>query len=110
MIDVTPKHIATIESKKTDDSDYNFIRMQTLKTGQRYMTETLDGLQKEILSARDRADKRQIELLQQTQQIVADHHLPLRQLADTIALLDIYTSMARYAREHRYICPEIITS
>lgn len=110
MIDVTPKHIATIESKKTDDSDYNFIRMQTLKTGQRYMTETLDGLQKEILSARDRADRRQGEILTTTQQIIADHHLPLRQLADAIAWLDIYTSMARYAREHRYICPEIITS
>lgn len=110
MIDVTPKHIATIESKKTDDDDYNFVRMQTLKTGQRYMTPTLDALQKELLSARDRADKRQMELLLATQTIIADHHQVLRQLADAIAWLDIYTSMARYAREHRYICPEIISS
>lgn len=110
MIDVTPKHITTIESKMTNDEDFAFVRMQTLKTGQRYMTPTLDKLQIELLGAKDRADKRQVEILINTQQIIADHHQLLRQLADAIAWLDLYTSMARYAREHRYVCPEIITT
>lgn len=110
MIDVTPKHIATIESKMTDDDDFAFVRMQTLKTGQRYTTPTLDAIQIELLGAKDRAEKRQMEILLDTQQIIAEHHQLLRQFADAIAWLDLHTSMARYAREHRYVCPEIITS
>lgn len=110
MIDVTPKHITTIENKTSDDDDFAFVRMQTLKTGQRYTTPTLDAIQIELLGAKDRAEKRQMEILLDTQQIIAEHHQLLRQFADAIAWLDLHTSMARYAREHRYVCPEIITS
>ena len=50
MIEVTPKNIALIESRKQEGDEYfDFERRQTLKTGQRYSTPYLDHLQGELL-------------------------------------------------------------
>lgn len=50
LIEVTPKNIQLLESKKVDGDEYfDFERRQTLKTGQRYSTPYLDQLQTELL-------------------------------------------------------------
>ena len=58
LIEVTPKHIATIESNiKHNDDFFDFERRQSLKSGQRYTTPYLETLQEKILSAKDDLSK-----------------------------------------------------
>lgn len=72
LIEVTPRHIATIESKiKNNDTFFDFERRQSLKSGQRYTTPYLETLQEKILSAKDELSKQEFHLLEQLQENIS---------------------------------------
>ena len=110
MIEVTPKNINLIESRKVEGDEYfDFERRQTLKTGQRYSTPYLDQLQIELLGAKDKLAKQEFLILKDLQaQITSEYH-HLAQLAEAVAYLDVYTSMGIFAKQHQY-CQPTITS
>jgi len=110
MIEVTPKNINLIESRKVEwDEYFDFERRQTLKTGQRYSTPYLDQLQIELLWAKDKLAKQEFLILKDLQvQITSEYH-HLAQLAEAVAYLDVYTSMGIFAKQHQY-CQPTITS
>lgn len=71
MIEVTPKHIATLEATRVQGDEYfDLERRQTLKTGQRYSTPYLDDLQHKLLSAKDKLAKQELAVLRQLQEVV----------------------------------------
>ena len=108
MIEVTPKNISAIESKRIDGDEYfDFERRQTLKTGQRYSTPYLDHLQIELLGAKDKLAKQEALILKDLQsQIISEYH-HLAQLAEAVSYLDVYTSMGIFAKQHQYTQPTI---
>lgn len=79
-----------------------------MKTGQRYSTPYLDDLQYKLLSAKDSLAKVEMVLLKELQNKIADQYHVLVQLSEAIARLDVYTSQALFARQHRYVMPEIV--
>lgn len=110
MIEVTPKNINLIESRKVAwDEYFDFERRQTLKTGQRYSTPYLDHLQTELLWAKDKLAKQEFELLKDLQAEVTNEYHHLAQLAEAVAYLDVYTSMGLLAKQHQYIQPTLIS-
>lgn len=106
LIEVTPKHIPSIEAKRVDGSEsFEFERRQTLKTAQRYSTPYLDQLQHQLLHAKDELAQQEYTLLQQLQESIISEYHHLAQLAEAISYLDVYTSMGLRASTHRYCQP-----
>ena len=111
MIEVTPKNINLIESRKIEwDEYFDFERRQTLKTGQRYSTPYLDQLQIELLWAKDKLAKQEFLILKDLQTHITSEYHHLAQLAEAVAYLDVYTSMGIFAKQHQYCQPTITSS
>lgn len=108
MIEVTPKNIKLLESRRQEwDEYFDFERRQTLKTGQRYSTPYLDQLQIQLLWARDKLAKQEFILLKQLQADITIEYHHLAQLAEAVAYLDVYTSMGIFAKQHQYTQPTL---
>lgn len=87
----------------------DYIRRQTLKNAERYITPELKEFEDKALSARDRALAREKilydELLQQLMPSVA----PLYEAAKAIAELDVLVNFAERAAQLNWCCPELVT-
>lgn len=111
MIEVTPKNIALLESRRSEGDEYfDFERRQTLKTGQRYSTPYLDALQIELLGAKDKLAKQEFQILKELQGQIVSEYQHLAQLSETVAYLDLYTSMGIFAKQHQYTQPTITST
>lgn len=84
-----------------------YIRKQTLTSAERYITPDLKEYESQILNA----DERRLGLEQQLFRRVCSELSAgadeIRRLAEGLALLDVYASMAEVALERRYCRPEI---
>lgn len=91
------------------DPKFDFIRRQTLKTGERYITPYLEELQHKILSAQFQLKtKEQVQLSLAKEKIIAAVK-SLTKLADGIAWLDVYVTHALFVVEKKWIRPKLIT-
>jgi DNA mismatch repair protein MutS len=109
ILEVTPKDMDAFEAASVKwDAKFELIRRQTLKTGQRYTTVYLDELQHKVLAAQFQLRSREQELIQEAKDRLVSIVNALWQLADGIAWLDIYTSHALFAKEKKYVKPELV--
>ncbi len=108
VLEVTPKDEANFEaaSRKWDEK-FEFIRRQTLKTGQRYTTIYLDELQRKVLSAQFQLRSREQLLIDDAKALLLSVVAALQQIADAVAWLDVYTSHALFALHHKYTQPHM---
>ena len=87
-----------------------YIRKQTLTTGERYITEELKVLEEKILTSGEQALRLEAKmyawLLEQLSERIDD----LKQISSAIALLDCLVSFATVAKERRYIRPKMLHS
>lgn len=86
----------------------DFIRKQTVKNAERYITETLKNHEHEVLTAQDRANQLEFELFEELRKQVAQWLVPLGQVAGAIARLDCLAALAELAEERRCVRPEIV--
>ncbi len=99
FIEVTKSHI--------DKVPEHYRRRQTLKNAERYITPELKSWEDKVLSAKDRALSREKFLFDQLLQSLQQWVTPLQQLAKTLALIDVYTSLAHHAREYEWVRPAL---
>ncbi|MBE9567457.1 MAG: DNA mismatch repair protein MutS [Proteobacteria bacterium] len=96
-----------ISRLQSDSVPAHYIRKQTLKTSERYITEELKQHEDKVLSAKERslALEKSIydDLLQTLQQFLQ----PLKQCADGIAQLDSICCLSERAQSLDYRCPEL---
>ena len=85
----------------------HFIRKQTLKNAERYITPELKEYETEALLAEERSRKLEQELFEQVRVDAAASIRELQQLAGSLARLDALASLAEASREHQFIRPEI---
>ena len=111
FLEVTPKDIAAFEATCVKgDPKYDFIRRQTLKTGERYITPYLEELQHKILAAQFQLKtKEQAQLLIAKEKII-DAVKALTALADGVAWLDIFVTHAIFVHEKKWVRPELIAT
>lgn len=83
------------------------VRRQTLKGNQRYTSPYLDNLQGHILGAREQLKSKELAVLTELQQLLLQHFQALSTLAEKLAWLDLFTSQAIFAKEHRLVKPEL---
>ncbi len=93
-------------------SNYNlvperYIRRQTLANAERYTTEELNELERRALSAQEESARLENELYNDVLDQLLNHIIALQELALGYKTLDALQSLARVAREKRYVRPAI---
>ena len=84
-----------------------YIRKQTLTTGERYITEELKILEEKILTSGEKAILIENHLYQQIISVLLEKMEDFKTLASSLALLDCLTSLATVAKERRYVRPQM---
>lgn len=87
-----------------------YIRRQTLTTGERFVTPELKELESKILSSEDAALKIEADIYQHIKDVLADNIASLQSISKNIALLDCITSFACVAKDNKYVRPKILPS
>ena len=84
-----------------------YIRKQTLTTGERYITEELKKHEDDVLSARFKSTELEYKLFTDFREYSKEFVSKIREIADCIAKLDVYTGLAQAAIENNYCKPII---
>ena len=87
--------------------DY-FIRKQTLKNAERYITPELKEYEEKVLSADDKAKELEYELFLELRDAVGAAARRLQATASVLATIDTLVSLAVLARERNYRRPEMV--
>ena len=85
----------------------NYIRKQTLSTGERYFTPELKDYESTILNARERIEELETELFQRVCKQIAISRIPVLQLAECIEHVDLYAALAEVAVRYNYKRPTL---
>ncbi len=86
----------------------DYVRKQTLKNAERYITDELKKYETEVLTARDRAIAREFELFEVIRQRAVERIPALQGIASAAADIDVIAGLAHLADERRYVRPEIV--
>ncbi len=98
-IEVTRSHLAKVPE--------GWRRKQTVATGERYTTDELDKLAEELAHAEDRGQSLEAELFRELLRIIARDTGRLHAVAETLARLDVLSSLAEVAHRHDYVRPDV---
>ncbi len=88
----------------------DYIRKQTLVNAERYITPDLKEYEALILNAQERIADIEDRIFRQVVEQVAAAAGRLLAVAETIAQLDAFASLAEVALMHRYVRPELVES
>jgi DNA mismatch repair protein MutS len=85
----------------------HFIRKQTLKNCERFITPDLKEYEEKVLAADDQAQSREQYLFQELRNATHRHLSTLQQVAEAIAELDVLASMAELAAQRQWVRPSL---
>jgi DNA mismatch repair protein MutS len=85
----------------------DYIRKQTIATGERFYTPELKEMEGKILGAEDKAKALEYELFLQVRDAVVQHSAQIQQSAAALAALDVLAGFAELARHQNYCCPTV---
>lgn len=86
----------------------DYVRKQTLSTGERYITSDLKEYETLILNAQERMSKLEAELFAQLRADIAIHMAErVLTTAHALAEIDVYLSLAEVAARHNYCRPQL---
>ena len=86
----------------------DFIRKQTLKNAERFITPELKEYEEKVLSADAEAESREHLLFNDLRELARAHTARLKSNANIIATLDALSGLAQLAVEQNYCRPEIV--
>ena len=87
---------------------HDYIRRQTLKGAERYITPELKGFEEKVLGARERALAREKALYEALLDRLGEHLSELQQLAAALAEVDVLANFAERADTLRLCEPELV--
>ncbi len=85
----------------------NYIRKQTIKNAERYVTDELKNYEDKVLTAEEKALELEQQIFDQLRMQTAGYTARLQKLAETIANCDCLTSLAHIAKRRNYIRPQV---
>jgi DNA mismatch repair protein MutS len=98
-----------ITRSAADKVPADYVRKQTIKNAERYITDELKEYETQALSADEKALQLELQLFEQIRAQSAQYISRLQNLADTIAQCDCLTALAYLAGRRNYIRPKITT-
>lgn len=99
-IEVTKANIASLPEGRYE-------RKQTLANAERYVTPELKEKEALILEAEDKMVGLEYELFSELRGRINEHIRRLQALAEKVAELDVYQSLAAVSAKHRFVKPEL---
>jgi len=99
-----------IETSKSQRGEIpaEYIRRQTLKNAERYITPELKTFEEEALSSQSRALQLEKRLFEKLLGDIYLHYTTLRSAIDAVAQLDVLACFAQRAESLNYCCPELV--
>ena len=96
-----------IEVSKTSDFDppNNYVRRQTLKNAERYVTPELHEFEEKILSSSEQERKLERQLWDQLVTQLQHHVASMRVIAEALSRIDVLTSFAEYSQRQQCVRP-----
>jgi DNA mismatch repair protein MutS len=88
----------------------HFVRKQTLKNAERYITDELKKYETKVISADEEALNLEQELFTQLREQTAARLDELQQIADVLAEIDVLAGLAELAKRNGYVRPEMLDS
>jgi len=86
----------------------DYIRKQTIKNAERYVTPELKEYEEKVLTADEKAKELEYELFLQLREAVAAQRRRIQSTAAVLAQLDVLVALAELARQRNYCRPEIV--
>jgi len=96
-----------ISRGQAEQAPQHYIRRQTLKNAERFITPELKQFEDKILSAQARALTHEKQLYQQLLETVLQHLPTLQALAENLAKLDVIANLAERAQSLHFTCPKL---
>ncbi|MFC2007692.1 DNA mismatch repair protein MutS [Chloroflexota bacterium] len=96
-----------VSKSNLDQVPQEYIRKQTLVGGERYFTQELKEYESLILNARDRIAELETDLFQRVCRQVATAGERILAVAEALANVDVFSSLAEVAVSHNYVRPEL---
>lgn len=98
-----------IEVTKThrDKVPSNYIRKQTIATGERFVTPELKEYEEKILHAEEKILALETQLFNDVRMKIAEQTTVVQTNAHMLAALDCFVALAEAAVEYDYVCPEV---
>jgi DNA mismatch repair protein MutS len=96
-----------INRSAADKVPHDYVRKQTIKNAERYITDELKEYETQALSADEKALELELQLFEQILAQTAQYIPRLQNLADTLAQCDCLTALAYLAGRRNYIRPKI---
>jgi DNA mismatch repair protein MutS len=85
----------------------DYIRKQTISTGERYYTIELKEYETKVLSAEERRIRRETTLFEQLREGLMEHAARILRSAGRVADLDVLCALAEVAHRYDYVRPEL---
>ncbi|MGH8226444.1 MAG: DNA mismatch repair protein MutS, partial [Steroidobacteraceae bacterium] len=97
-----------ISRKDAERVPKDYVRKQTVKSAERFITAELEQFEDKVLSARERALAREKTLFEEVLARLTERLGPLQATAAAVAELDALASLARRACEDAWIEPQLV--
>lgn len=97
-----------VSNAHKDKIPAEFIRKQTLKNAERYITPELKEYEEKVLSADEKASTREQIIFADLRQKTHDHLAVLQEVAHCVARLDVLAALAEVAAQHHWTRPKIV--
>ena len=86
----------------------SYIRKQTVKNAERYITPELKEYEEKVLTADEKAKELEYTLFLDLRDAVAAQRRRLQSTADALSRIDVLTSLAELARQRNYCRPQVV--
>ncbi len=86
----------------------DYIRKQTIKNAERYITPELKEYEEKVLSADEKAKELESTLFLDLRNVVAADRRRLQSTAAALAQIDVLAALAQLARQRNYCRPEVV--
>ncbi|MHC4618207.1 MAG: DNA mismatch repair protein MutS [Planctomycetota bacterium] len=96
-----------ITHASADKAPADYVRKQTIKNAERYITEQLKEYETEVLGAEEKALALEQRLFEQVRRQAARYVSRLQKLAETVARCDCLAALAHLAKRRGYIRPKL---
>ena len=98
-----------ISRKDAERAPKDYLRRQTVKSAERFITPELKSFEDKVLGARDRALAREKEIYEEVLTQLTDRLGPMQRTAAVLAELDALTGLAERACELDWTRPELVS-
>lgn len=100
----------SVSKGQADQVPTHYQRRQTLKNSERFITPRLKEYEDKVLSASERANALERQLYEDLLVEIRPYMRPFMRVAQAIARLDVYISMAQHAQTYRWCAPTLTES